>query len=201
MLTDKFIKNKRGITLIELIVAMALTVIILTAATSFMVPLYRYYGNSVNEAKAIKVSGVIEKRLKEILPSAVEAYVTTATAVTHSGTNGYYYILVASNRIVYRLNGTSQVFLAEAAYEGFNVALEIRPKYKGTATTAYNILQITIIMTKNDVEVKRLIVINLHNMTSAPYIYLLNSPNTHTVTCPNESTVYRTIKFKVFAGV
>lgn len=168
MLLSKIKNNKRGITLIELIVAMALTVIILTASTAFITPLYSYYGQSVNKAKGIRVSNAIEKRLKEFVPNALNAYVTLSTAALTGTENKTYYLYVASGKIVLShgngVSSISDIFITDAEYEGFLLSLIIKTKYKNLETTKYTILQFNLTLTKGTTTVTRTVTINLPNM-------------------------------------
>lgn len=197
---NSILYKNRGITLVELIVAMALTVIILAASAAFVTPLYGYYGQKVNEAKAIKVSGLIEDRLKQIIPSAVEMHVDTSTYLSPVGAD-YYYIYVSNNKIVYRLHGTTQTFIADADYQGFTVALDIKTKCKldDVSANRNTVLVFVVKIYRNStLLITRSVVINLFNMDNdtSRKIYRLTSPMY--TTNPSESVIYKSIKFKTF---
>ncbi|MGI6701346.1 MAG: PilW family protein [Christensenellales bacterium] len=187
------IRNKRGITLVELIIAMALTVMILAASTAMINPLYSFYGDSLKKAKAIKVSGLIEKRLKEIVPSMDNEVFVATSVLSHSGTD-YWYIYNESNIVKLRFNNTQKEFLETADYQGFNVEMSIHAKRKSLGAsydTYYRILVFTIkVKYGSDVLITRNVSIYLNLLTGSETIKVNGGAT------PVETTAYKSVKFK-----
>lgn len=182
-------KSKKGITLVELIVAMALTVLLLTASTAFVVPMYSYYADSVTQSRAIKVSANIEKRLKEVLPSAANVYVSRNATISHSGADAFY-LFIQNGAIVYRKNSTVEEFLLAVDYEGFAVNWIIKVRYKGSESTRFTMLEFTMTLTKGEVTITRKTTINFPNMQMN-----INYKITQLDGTLAESTEFKSLKF------
>lgn len=179
---NKLIKNKKGVTLIELIVAMAMTVIILAAATQLINPFYSYYFKSVNDSKAISICSAIEEKLDSTLSRAAMLDVSTATSLSQAG---YYTLYVGTStgwttpHVVLK-DSTSDVsaseFLTEAEYEGFTVSWEMHVfAGTGSETWLFNNIVFTITLTKGTYTYTRDINIYLMSMSQYRDFYYVAS--------------------------
>lgn len=182
MLWSRLGKNNKGITLIELIVAMALTAIILTASTRIMMPIYRLYHSNLEQSNAIRVSGEIEKELRKKITSAVDMSVIEDKEII-SPIKDHNYIYIRGGRIYYEevidLSNRDEIpLLSDQSYEGFKVAWTIEPDYlrfyqNNASILVYNELKFNLSLINEDDEVvtTRLIAIQLINMLDMKDFY------------------------------
>lgn len=195
MLWKRFKSNKKGVTLIELIVAMALTVIVLTASTRIMMPMFRLYNENLRQSNAIRVSAEIEQALRNKLTSAIEMSIAEDETLDAIGKN-YNYLYIKNGRIVYEENINDVPYtydlISEEAYEGFDVEWIIRPEYIRLYTEKenelfYNELKIDVTLNNeaDNVSVTREIAIQLINMIDKKDFFFAPQPNT-----PGMSRIY-----------
>ncbi len=89
-------KNKKGFTLIELIIAIAITVIIIGTVTSMVVYSYKAYYSADKTSAVLDASNTITEMVREYIFNAEEAEISNITAPP-SIESGYTYIYCLDN--------------------------------------------------------------------------------------------------------
>lgn len=98
VLTAKLIKNKKGFTLIEVIIAIAVTTVILGTVSSMVIFAYKSYHHADERTSVLNSANSITEMVREYTFNAVEAEISTITAPPAPETD-YTFIYCLNNEI------------------------------------------------------------------------------------------------------
>ncbi|MFI3324804.1 MAG: prepilin-type N-terminal cleavage/methylation domain-containing protein [Clostridia bacterium] len=135
----KIINNKKGFTLVEIVVALAITMIIMWGAVNIFFSFYNYYCDAQVQTQQQTLVDNIADILSEEMRYSTSVVIDEETE--YSNYTGYNYIY-SENGCIYR-NGTLLLDVSESAQE---IALE----FDYVTTTSYSInVTLTVTSTNN----------------------------------------------------